>query len=110
MSTEYIAMQDGNKQVHINTVDTTDKIALAHNVQQYRSMVAVATAFPGNAGVNFLHEQEEPTSWDEKAHYDANDLAVYEGKTWVALTDVECGSQPDDVYAQDGATGGWMPL
>jgi hypothetical protein len=110
MPIEYIAMQDSNGQVHVNTVDTTDKIALAHNVQQYKTLTHVAAAFPGNAGANFLHEQEEPAGWDEDAHYDANDLVAHDGKTWVALADVERGSQPDDVYAPDGATGGWMPL
>ena len=107
---EYIAMQDADGQVHVNTVDITDKVKLAHNVQQYKTLAHVAAAFPDNAGVNFLHEQEEPAPWDKEAHYDASDLVVHDGKTWVALADVECGSAPDAVYAQDGSTGGWMPL
>lgn len=114
MMKEYIAMQDDNGKVHVNTVDTSGEIALAYNVRQYKTLVHIAKVFPDNTGINFVDEREEPqlSIWDKEAHYNANDIVIHKGKTWVALSDVECGSQPDDIYDMeaDPPKGGWVPF
>ena len=108
---EYIAMQDADGVIQINTVDTNDKIHLAHNVQQYATLTDLFKVFRHRVGFNFMDPEMEPGMWDSKTTYHPNDLVLYEGKTWMALPDVLPGYAPDDVY--DGEffqTGGWAPL
>jgi hypothetical protein len=46
--------------------------------------------------------------WHPEINYAAGDTVMYEAREWIALPDVG-HSPPDDVYAADGSSGGWMP-
>ena len=108
MPTEYIAMKDADGKVHINTVDTSGVVALAHNVQQFATLADVVAAFPDAVERAFLVEEDSPELWDADADYQPGDRVYHNGETWFALSDVACGQQPDDVYDKARfKTGGW---
>ena len=114
MSIEYIAMQTADGEIHINTVDTNDKIKLAANVKQYPTLIDVFKVFKHRTAFNFMNSEDfegSSAAWNKKATYNPNDLVFYEGRTWLALPDVAVGYAPDDIYDEEFfKQGGWAPL
>ena len=73
-----------------------------------------ASAILGRLGVSkadlhaVLH-YAQTDEWSPAGHYRKGDKVAYADRVWVALSDVKDGTPPDDVYAADGSTGGWLP-